>query len=98
MPLIRVTNLVRALRQLQLAGFWCAGFGGDAEQLLEDYDWPSHTALVFGAEGRGLRPGSRKICDSLLAIPQSPATRAVGLESLNLAQSVSIALYARSIR
>ena len=97
-PLIRVTNLVRALGQLQDAGFWCAGFEGDAEQPLEDYDWPSHSVLVFGTEGRGLRPGSRKVCDSLLTIPLNPATRAVQLESLNLAQSVSIALYARSIK
>ncbi len=95
MPLIRVTNLARALEQLKQVGFWCYGFDGDAETSLEAMDWPSHSAMVFGAESTGLRRLSAQLCDGLLKIPHNPEAHEYGVDSLNLAQSASIALYAR---
>ncbi|NQY82533.1 MAG: 23S rRNA (guanosine(2251)-2'-O)-methyltransferase RlmB [Alphaproteobacteria bacterium] len=98
MPLVRVINLARTLAQLKDAGFWCYGFDSNAETSLADMDWPSHCALIFGAESSGMRRLSAKLCDALITIPQNPEATAFGVDSLNLAQSVSIALYARGLK
>ena len=97
MPLVRITNLARALEQLKQIGFWCYGFDGDGNTELPAIDWPSHSALLFGAENTGLRRLSMEMCDCLVHIPHNPAADEYGVDSLNLAQSVSIALYARGI-
>ncbi|MGF1640049.1 MAG: TrmH family RNA methyltransferase, partial [Rhodospirillales bacterium] len=92
-PLVRVTNLARALRAAQAAGFWCAGFDGHAPTPLAAADLGGRVVLVFGAEGAGLRRLSRESCDLLVRIPI-----AAGLDSLNLATAAAIALYERSRR
>jgi 23S rRNA (guanosine2251-2'-O)-methyltransferase len=45
-------------------------------------------ALVFGAEGKGLRPLVRKACDDAVAIPLAGAT-----ESLNVSVAAAVLLY-----
>lgn len=87
-PLVRVTNLARALEELKVAGFWCVGLDGRAETTLSETRLDGPTAFVFGAEGRGLRRLTRETCDTLCRIPLSKR-----VESLNLANAVSISLY-----
>ncbi len=91
LPLIRVTNLSRALADLKEAGFWCAGLDGDAGSDLGTVDLPSRLILVMGSEGSGLRRLSRENCDYLLRIPIAPES-----ESLNIATAAAVALYALS--
>ncbi len=91
MPLIRVTNFSRALADLKEAGFWCAGFDGDAETVLGTVDLPARLVLVMGSEGAGLRRLSRENCDYMLRIPIAPES-----ESLNIATAAAVALYALS--
>lgn len=93
-PLIRVSNLARTLSTLQQAGFWCYGFAGEAHNRLDRVHWANKSALVFGAEGHGLRRLSAENCDMLVNIPYAHKPEDFGVDSLNLAQSVSIALYA----
>ena len=93
-PLIRIGNLARVLQQLKAAGFWCYGFDGSADTQLSVLEWPKRSALLFGAESTGLRRLSLELCDALVKIPHNPAAHDYGVDSLNLAQSVSIALYA----
>ena len=45
-------------------------------------------ALVFGAEGKGLRPLVRRTCDDVVAIPMSGH-----VESLNVSVAVALLLY-----
>ncbi len=87
-PMIRVTNLVRALDRLKDAGFWCVGLDGGAKATLPRADLPARTALVLGAEGAGLRRLSREHCDLLARVPISPT-----MESLNLSNAAAVALY-----
>lgn len=91
LPLIRVTNLSRALADLKEAGFWCAGLDGGAGTDLGAVDLPPRLVLVMGSEGAGLRRLSRENCDYLLRIPIAPDS-----ESLNVATAAAVALYALS--
>jgi 23S rRNA (guanosine2251-2'-O)-methyltransferase len=85
-PLVRVTNLARALGQIQDAGLWCVGLDAAAPTSLAAAGLGRRTALVLGAEGAGLRRLTRRACDSLASIPTRRA-------SLNLAAAAAIALY-----
>jgi len=87
-PLVRITNLARGLEQLKEADFWCIGLDGEAESPLSGVRLDGRTAFVFGAEGRGLRRLTREHCDTLVRIPLDER-----VESLNLANAASIALY-----
>jgi len=87
-PMIRVTNLSRALEQLKEAGFWTVGLDGNSETSMEKLEWPARAVLVLGSEGKGLRRLTRENCDYLVRIPMTPA-----MESLNLSNAAAIALY-----
>jgi 23S rRNA (guanosine2251-2'-O)-methyltransferase len=87
-PLIRVTNLSRAMDHLKEAEFWCVGLAGEASDGTDTLDWPQKTVLVLGSEGAGLRRMVREHCDFLARIPMTPA-----MESLNLSNAAAIALY-----
>ena len=88
-PLVRVTNLARALATLKTAGFWCVGLDGGAECTLAEQDLPDALALVLGAEGAGLRRLTLESCDFTARLPIRPA-----MESLNVSNAAAVALYA----
>jgi 23S rRNA (guanosine2251-2'-O)-methyltransferase len=87
-PLITVTNLARSLRALKDADFWVVGTDGDSKQSIREFDFPSRTVLVFGAEGDGARRLTKETCDHLVSIPIGDV-----IESLNVGVSVGICLY-----
>ena len=53
---------------------------------------PKKCLLVFGAEGKGLRNLTKKECDQIIKIPINSDNQ-YGIESLNVANACSIALY-----
>jgi len=87
-PLVRVTNLARALDEIKEAGFWCVGLDGAATTVIAEADLSGRVALVLGAEGHGLRRLTREHCDHLVRIPISGR-----VESLNVATAAAVALY-----
>ena len=87
-PLITVTNLARALRDLKSRGVWILGADAGGESLF-DADVGGPVAWVLGAEGAGLRRLTRELCDRIVGIPLSGS---VG--SLNVAVASGICLYA----
>lgn len=87
-PLVRVTNLSRALEDLKEAGFWTVGLDGYAEQTIGEADLPDKAVLVMGAEGKGLRRLTAENCDLLVRLPMSDA-----VESLNVSNAAAVALY-----
>lgn len=87
-PYIQVTNLVRALRELQQAGAWIMGADQDGPDSLLDVRLDGPLAWVLGAEGEGLRRLTREACDRLLRIPMQGT-----VESLNVSVAAGICLY-----
>ncbi|MCB2102806.1 MAG: RNA methyltransferase, partial [Rhodobacterales bacterium] len=87
-PLIRATNLARALDRLKQDGFWCVGLDGRARDSLPRLAPVGRTALVLGSEGAGLRRLVRERCDLLARIPIGD-----GVESLNVAAAAAVAFY-----
>jgi len=85
----QVTNLARAMQQLQKAGFWVYGLAsGEDAQPLFTTNLSGNLALVIGSEGEGLRQRTREICDGLLEIPMIG-----GVSSLNAASASAVALF-----
>jgi 23S rRNA (guanosine2251-2'-O)-methyltransferase len=87
-PLVRVTNLARALDKLKEAGFWCVGLEESGDKLLAELDLSGRVALVLGAEGEGLRRLTRERCDFLARLPTRDP-----LASLNVSNAAAVALY-----
>lgn len=87
-PLVRVTNLARALEALKAAGVWTVGLAGEAEESLYARDLRGPLALVLGAEGEGMRRLTGERCDFLVRIPISAR-----MESLNVSVAAGVCLF-----
>jgi len=88
-PVVRVVNLSRTIRQLQEADVWVIGLEGVAEKPLEAVLRPGRIALVLGAEGPGLRRLTGETCDTLGHLPTAGE-----FASLNVSNAAAVALYA----
>ena len=88
LPIVRVTNLSRAINQLKDAGFWTVGMDGYAKVTMDKLDKKGKTAIVMGSEGKGMRRLVEENCDVLVKLEMSPEA-----ESLNVATAAAIALY-----
>ncbi|MBA2710803.1 MAG: 23S rRNA (guanosine(2251)-2'-O)-methyltransferase RlmB [Tatlockia sp.] len=87
-PLVRVTNLVRAMEVLKKEGVWIYGAAGEASETIYTIDFKASVALVMGAEGEGMRRLTREHCDGLFALPMLGS-----VESLNVSVATGISLY-----
>jgi 23S rRNA (guanosine2251-2'-O)-methyltransferase len=87
-PLVRVTNLARTLRELKESGFWILGLSERGTVALKDARPGSRIAIVLGAEGEGLRRLTEETCDLLVRLPMQGA-----MPSLNVSNAAAIVLY-----
>jgi 23S rRNA (guanosine2251-2'-O)-methyltransferase len=67
---------------------WVYGAAGEADATMWDVDLSGGAVLVFGAEGKGLRPLVRRSCDVLVSIPLEGH-----VESLNVSVAAALLLY-----
>jgi 23S rRNA (guanosine2251-2'-O)-methyltransferase len=87
-PVARVTNTTRLLEALKEAGVWIYGVEPTATKLFTDVDLRGPIGLVFGGEGKGLRPGVLQHCDERIRIPMKGH-----VQSLNVSASAAVTLF-----
>ncbi|MGP1960040.1 MAG: 23S rRNA (guanosine(2251)-2'-O)-methyltransferase RlmB [Arsenophonus sp. NC-TX2-MAG3] len=88
MPLIRVTNIARILRQLQQQNIWIIGTTGDTNHILYESKLTGAIALLMGGEGKGMRRLTRECCNELISIPMAGI-----VSSLNVSVATGICLF-----
>lgn len=87
-PIVQVSNLARAMRNLQELGVWIVGTCVDGTQSIYDIDLTGSIAIVLGSEGVGMRQLTAKQCDYLVKLPLLGQ-----IESLNVSVATGICLY-----
>lgn len=87
-PLITVTNLARALTQLNDLGFQTVGLDSEGSENLTDVVLRQPLALVLGAEGKGLRQLTRDTCSTVARLDMPGE-----IKSLNVSNAAVLALY-----
>jgi len=88
LPVAVVPNLARYLNEIKRNDLWIYAAAADGEQSLWQADLTGGLALVFGAEGKGVRPLVRRACDATISIPL-----AGNVESLNVSVAAALFLY-----
>lgn len=86
-PLILVVNISKTIEELKKLGYWVIGFDEQGEFLKNQISTFENVALVFGSEGKGIRPLIKKNCDLILKYKTD------GFSTLNLSTACSIALH-----
>jgi 23S rRNA (guanosine2251-2'-O)-methyltransferase len=87
-PLVKVTNINRALDDLKADGFWIYGLDERGEVAYDQAEYNSPTAFVLGGEGHGIHAQTRKHCDVVVSIPMSGA-----ISSLNVSVAAGVMLF-----
>jgi 23S rRNA (guanosine2251-2'-O)-methyltransferase len=88
LPVVRVTNINRALEELKERGFWIYGLDERGTDAYTKVDYASPAAFVLGGEGKGLHEQVRKHCDLLVRIPMAGA-----ISSLNVSVAAGVVLF-----
>jgi len=84
----QVTNLARALRELQELGVRLVGTDHRASSSLYDEDLTGPLALVLGGEDSGVRRLTAETCDVLVSIPMAHAD-----VCLNVSAAAAVCLF-----
>jgi 23S rRNA (guanosine2251-2'-O)-methyltransferase len=84
----RVRNLADYLAEAKQHDAWVYGASAADAVPYDQPDYRGRVVVVFGSEGRGLRPRVRAACDGLIALPTLGA-----IESLNVSAAASAVLY-----
>jgi 23S rRNA (guanosine2251-2'-O)-methyltransferase len=88
LPIARVRNLADYLGEAKEDGAWVYGASASDAVPYDRPDYRGKVVLVFGSEGRGLRPRVRQACDQLIALPLRGR-----IDSLNVSSAASAVLY-----
>jgi 23S rRNA (guanosine2251-2'-O)-methyltransferase len=87
-PLVSVTNLARAMRDLKERGVWLIGADADGAESLFEAELSGPLAWVLGAECAGLRRLTRELCDRIVSIPLRGS-----VSSLNVSVAAGVCLF-----
>lgn len=52
-------------------GYWIFGFSEESKTILPQHKFPEKSAIIIGAEGKGIRSSTENFCDQQLRIPQA---------------------------
>ena len=66
-------NFANTLEDLKKMGYWIFGLGHEGKGTLFDLKVPEKVAWCVGAEDKGLRITTERLCDEIVRIPQTDA-------------------------
>jgi 23S rRNA (guanosine2251-2'-O)-methyltransferase len=92
LPVVRVTNVSRALEELKEHRYWIYGLDERGEQAYDEVEFSAPTALVLGSEGHGLHQNVARHCDVLVRIPLA-GEGGTGVASLNVSVAAGVVLF-----
>ena len=69
LPVCRIGNIQQTLKYLKEKGFWVVGTDMDGESLYYEANLKGPLVIVMGAEGKGMSPLTRRMCDLCVRIP-----------------------------
>jgi len=92
LPVVRVTNISRALEELKERGYWIYGLDERGEQPYDRVEFNAPTTIVLGGEGRGLHQTVARHCDALVSIPMAAGPQG-GVASLNVSVAAGVVLF-----
>jgi 23S rRNA (guanosine2251-2'-O)-methyltransferase len=87
-PVVRVGNVARTLNNLKKRGYWVYGLDERGEHGYDSVEINLPSAIVLGAEGKGLHQLVRENCDFLVRIPMAGS-----IPSLNVSVAAGIVLF-----
>jgi 23S rRNA (guanosine2251-2'-O)-methyltransferase len=88
LPVVKVGNINRTLDDLKARGYWIYGLDERGKEGYDTIEYTAPTAIVLGAEGRGLHDQVAKHCDFLVRIPMAGQ-----VASLNVSVAAGIVLF-----
>ncbi len=92
-PLIPIASPVHIVKELKKKGFRVYGLAGRGSHSIASEQFATPSLFIFGNEAGGISGEMRTLCDEIISIPTHPRC-----ESLNVATSAAVALYAWSIQ
>lgn len=72
-PVLETSNFANPIQELKDQGFWVFGLSHKAKKTVFDMTLPEKVVWVVGAEDKGLRVNTERLCDELVSIPQVSA-------------------------
>ncbi len=81
-------NIRQTLEMLKDKGFWVVGADMDGESLYYEANLKGPLVIVMGAEGKGVSPLTRKLCDFCVRIPMKGQ-----VSSLNVSVAAALLIY-----
>ena len=69
-PVESCVNFAPNAEKLKEQGFWIFGLSHKAEKTIFDFKLPEKIVWAIGAEDKGLRSTTERLCDELVSIPQ----------------------------
>ena len=88
LPIARVRNLARFMKELQARGVRLVGTSDQAKSTIFDSDLKGSLGLVVGAEETGIRRLTADNCDQLINIPMRGS-----IECLNVSVATGVCLF-----
>ncbi|WP_301959404.1 23S rRNA (guanosine(2251)-2'-O)-methyltransferase RlmB [uncultured Dialister sp.] len=88
LPVCQTGNIRQTLEMLKGKGFWVVGADMDGESLYYDANLKGPLVIVMGAEGKGVSPLTRKMCDFCVRIPMKGK-----VSSLNVSVAAALLIY-----
>lgn len=72
-PVEIVPNFQSSLEKLKELGYWTYGLSHKSSEVLYNFKFPEKVIWMVGAEDKGLRTTTEKLCDEIVRLPQVSA-------------------------